>query len=143
MKKHILATALVLALVAPTLALACHVSDLDAQFDCDGWHAVIAIEFVEGYDQIELDWAVTLLDLDENPLEYVGERITVTKPADGMIAYVELSDIWHGYYTGAGFQAAIAADVVDSNQPMGFIADLQCTVPNDETTWDTVKSLYR
>ena len=81
--------------------------------------------------------------LDQNPLEYVGERITVVKPADGMIAYVELSDIWHGYYTGLGFQAAIAADVVDSNQPMGFIADLQCTVSSDETTWDAVKSQYR
>lgn len=143
MKKHMIAATLVLALVAPTLALACHVSDLDANFNCDGWTAVIAVQFTDGVEQVELDWAVTLLDLEENPLEYVAERITVVKPADSLIAYVELSDIWHGYYSGAGFKAAIAADVVGSDQPMGFIADLQCTVPTEETTWDAVKSHYR
>ena len=80
MKKHMIAATLVLALVAPTLALACHVSDLDANFNCDGWTAVIAVQFTDGVEQVELDWAVTLLDLEENPLEYVAERITVVKP---------------------------------------------------------------
>lgn len=142
MKKHIIATALMLALVAPTLALACSVTDVDAVFTCEGWSATVVVQFTGDTMELNLDYAVTLLDLDQNPLEYVAERLTVVRPEEGDTAIVQLAGMWQGYYEGNGFEAAIAAEV-EGSSPNGFIADLQCTVDIDPMSWDAVKSQYR
>lgn len=142
MKKHIIATTLALALVAPTLALACSVTDVDALFTCDGWNATIVVQFTGEVTELNVDYAVTLLDENENPLEYVADRLTIQRPQDSDTVIVELDGMWQGVYRGTGFKAAVAAEV-EGSEPYGFIADLQCTVDIDGVSWDHVKSQYR
>ncbi len=143
MKKHILLFVFALILVAPGLAQACNVTDVDAAFNCDGWNAVVVVVFADGEQETFLDYAVSLLDADENVLEWTGERLFIERPTTGeSTVNVPLQGLWQGTYQGSAFYASIAADLDDSD-PNGFIEQLQCTVANDNVSWDSVKSQYR
>jgi len=144
MKRHIIALVFAVALAAPAMALACTaVTNVDAAFNCDGWNAVVVVEFTGDQDEVTLDWAVSLLDSQENPLEWFADRVIIQRPDNGeTIVRVPLVGEWQNFHTGTGFQAAIAAEVTCA-EPNGFIQQLECTVAQDGISWDSVKSQYR
>ena len=73
-------------------------------------------------------------------------------PEAGPDATYYFDGLWQGYYEGAYFTMVgdfhIYApwgwgDVYLDEETQHLELDLECTVPADEVTWDSVKSLYR
>jgi len=146
MKNAIVTTILAAGLVLPGIVLACggsYVSDVDLAADCDGWNLCILVEFAEGELEVELDYVVTLLGPNEEPLEWTAYRVVVARETTEVssVGYC-VTQTWEGYHDNPPFQVAAGAEICGT-EAMGEVIDVDCVVANDEQTWDHFKSLYR
>jgi len=127
------------------------VLDRVGNVDCDGWSASVTIQWREGIYEGDFDWTVVLMDADDNVLEEQGDAFVLTREVDQPeIVTYEFSGPWEGTYDPQLFQAmgtfhllAPYPDGIDETTVV-FTQTFECdTVANENSSWSTIKSIYR
>ena len=143
MKRFITIMILATALILPNLVFACTLVGIDTYVDCDGWTACFMVPFEDTVMETTLSYSVILFGGDGAILERFDEEVLVTRTEAGILT-VEFcfSGTWEGYHDNPPFEVLVTAIVPGSvrNSPR---YTLDCAVPNDDPTWDHVKSFYR
>jgi len=136
---------LVISLVAlvPCLALASSIIDVTGGADCNGWGAEVTVYWTT--DQGVMDYRIQLQDVDGNVLEeeLASEDLFHGEGDPNPQTYV-VSGIWEGMFTEPDYTLwARFYLAADGGSTRTLVADMDCAVATEGTTWSTVKSLYR
>jgi hypothetical protein len=143
--------ALVLASMAvlPGLASATHFGDVSVGGDCEGWNAVVEVQWRTGIYTGDLDFTITLLDGDA-VLEQVVWAGTIGRAVGdpSFMVYTFQGD-WAGAYPGfmfnvtGDFHLVAPWDGGIDDETATYAGEFECSVATETSTWSTVKSLYR
>ncbi len=142
MRRMITLTALLI-LALPTLALACHVTEVTADADCNGWNLCATVYFTSSVDEGNLCYQVLLFDdtgAEVNRIE-VCQVVSHEVGVGGEFTYC-FSGIWDGEYQSGGFHVEICASL-NGGTAQSYQFDLNCTVDDESTSFSSVKALYR
>jgi len=150
MKKLLSLTVLVAALL-PATAFATALTILTANADCLGWSADATIRFRAAVYEVDLDYTVVLADAEGNPIEVQNWTGTLTREMGSyptqqfhfwgewtVIAPPGKYDVTLTFQTrapyGSGFEFSEKVQH----------AEFYCAVvPTENTSWTSIKSLYR
>ncbi len=141
--KRMLTIAVFLALVAPTLALACHVTEVTADANCNGWNLCATVYFTDSVDTGNLCYQLLLFDdtgAEVNRVEVC--QVVGHEPGNGGYYTYCFDGIWDGEYLSSGFHVQICASL-NGGTAQSFDFDLNCTVDDETTSFSSVKAQYR
>jgi hypothetical protein len=146
MRKLMILSAVMLSLLMlPAMASATHFTYLTAMGDCIGYAAETGVHFRSTVDSFDLDYTVTLSDMDGVVLETFSDAMTVTGSGDIVLNF---SDEWTVFATGR-FTVAGTYHLVSTypggvdEETVEFSNEIQCTVASEDVSFDSVKSMYR
>jgi len=143
MKRYLITMILGAVMAFPGLAAACHVVAVDAAVNCDGWYACFSVLFADTVMEAELEYAVVVAGGDGLPLEGFADQVTIVRDETGWATLdFCFSGLWEGYHDNPPFEVYIAANLA-GGQAVGETFIVDCAVPNDESSWDQIKSFYR
>jgi hypothetical protein len=130
------------ALALPCLSSACHVTDTWGNADCDGWNLCTTVYFSSNVDEGSLEYTITIIDLDNNVVTSFGETLTIThSPGEGTFEYC-FEGVWDGEYFVTNATVVITS-ALDGQNPTVFTFDLACTVDSEDSTFGSLKALFR
>lgn len=142
MKKLTLLGLGLVALALPCISSACHVTDTWGNADCDGWSLCTSVYFSSSVDEGSLEYTVTIVDGYGNEVTSFGETLTITHPpGEGTYDYC-FEGTWEGEYFVSDATVVITS-ALDGQDPTVFTFELECTVESEETTFGSLKALYR
>jgi len=143
MKRLILSIA-ALALVLPSLALACHVTEVTGNADCQGWSMCATVSFSGSVYEGTLNYTVHLLDDQNQEVNTFELSEVVSRPQDSCAGEYTFcfEGQWEGTYQSNGFLVKMEADL-NGGASQCFQTSLSCTVDSDDVSFGAVKALYR
>ncbi len=133
------------ALMAPGMASATTLTGLDAMGNCEAWALEASVHWGWSTLQANLDYVVTLTDLDGNVLEEVVYAGVLTRPQGSPVNQVyEFSGNWEGTHYAPGFIMTGFVHLVGPNNDttLEFSETLDCTVASEDVSWGTLKAYY-
>ncbi len=142
--------ALVVLLLVPSLAMATHITGLDANANCEGWTADLGMVFREDVFEADVEFTITLFNSMDEELESFEYSGTLTRNPDGpqTVMYNFAGEWQETHYSDSmivviNFHVtAVGEEGLDESFADEEIA-LACTVDNDQTTWSAMKALYQ
>ena len=141
--------ALVSMAMLPGLASATHFYDVSVGGDCEGWAAMVQVQWRSGIYTGDLDFTVTLLDGDTVLEQAVWAGTIGRAVGDPSIMVYNFAGNWAGAHPGSMF--GIAGDFhlvapwdggIDDDTAT-YTGEFECSVATESSTWSTVKALYR
>ena len=142
MKKILILALGLLALTLPAVASACHVTQVGGNADCSGWELCTSVYFTSSVDEGSLEYNITLLDDNGDEITSFGETLTIShEPGAGYFEYC-YSGEWDGTFQVSG-ATVVLTSALDGQNPTVFTFDLECTVADEDISFDSVKSMYR
>ena len=142
MRKLLILAVGLLALTIPALASANHVASVTGNADCDGWSICAIVDFLPDAVDGSLAYSVTLLDADYAVVTTLSETETILAPDGGGPDEYCFSGLWDGNFVVTG-GTVVFASALNGDNPTVFLFDLECTVANENVSFDTIKSMYR
>ncbi|RLB60450.1 MAG: hypothetical protein DRH08_15390 [Deltaproteobacteria bacterium] len=142
MKKLLILAVGLLALTIPALASANHVTSVTGNADCDGWSICPTVYFLPNAVDGSLCYSVTLLDADYTVVTTITATETIIPPDGGGSAEYCFDGLWEGNFVITGGTVVFAA-ALNGDNPTVFLFDLECTVANENISFDSIKSIYR
>jgi hypothetical protein len=142
-KKLLIVSIALFALLVPTLASACHVTNVDGNADCNGWSLCADVFFTSEVDAGRLEYSVVVRDVTGEIVTGIDELVHVY-PEPGVAGEFTFcfEGIWEGEYIVSQPVVEITANLV--NRPgTTFTFDLNCTVDEETTTFSSLKAQYR
>ena len=146
-----LAASLVVLLV-PLAASATHIAAVDVHGDCAGWTVDVTVRYRSDVFEGDLDLVVQLTDLDGNVLEEQTLSAVVSREEGSFQTQLYSYNGEWTWYGPAGQYHAVATVTLTAVQPPGdTVVDVETRDPkftcsvvtNEDTTWSSVKGLYR
>lgn len=148
-KWRICGLVLLMAGLAPGIALATHFSEVSVTGDCEGWTAVVSVTWRTGIYDADFDYAIRLMDGETPVEEYLWSGILsrgLEDPADMVYTY---SGDWSGEYAGLVFNLVGSFHLISAwdggvdEVTAAATSEFTCTVASETTTWSAIKAIYQ
>jgi len=142
--KRLILTIATLALVLPSMALACHVTEVTGNADCQGWSLCATVSFSGSVYEGTLNYSVRVFDDQKQEVNTFELSEVVSRPQDSCDGeYTFCFDgQWEGTHQSNGFLVKMQADL-NGGTAKCFQTWLSCTVDDEEISFGAVKALYR
>jgi len=123
--------------------MACHVVEIEGNADCDGWSHCTYVYFSSSVEQGNLEYTITILNGDGEEVTSFGEELTINHNTGtaGVFEYCFEGE-WDGEFEVTDPTVVISV-IFDGQTPVVFDFDLDCTVNNEDTSWSSLKAMYR
>ena len=142
MKKLLFLALGLVVLAFPTVASACHVTEVTGDATCLGWNLCTTIFFTDGTDSGSLAYSVTILDADGQEVTSFGETVMAShEPGEGEYEFC-FEGLWEGEYELTDATVQLTSSL-DGQDPTVFTFDLECTVGSQLVKLGALKAQYR
>jgi hypothetical protein len=150
MRKLVMTLALATIAVLPGIASATHFGEVVVGADCDGWWAQVEVTWRTGIYSGNLDYTISLLDGEANVLEQAVWAGPIGRnQGDPQVMVYSFSGPWNGTFEASQFSVSGLFHIVApweggvDDETATFTTEFGCTVATENSTWSTIKSLYR